>query len=320
LNTLKEVSKRWELIAASLLRDGKPEERHIIPSVVCTATVSYNIGGIELPAESILSSASILGLKSSEHVSFPACPSCGSLSLLLEIACPSCESRDIRRIDIMVHYECGHTGSVDEFRASLERSGYVCPRCGKELKRVGIDYGRPGAGLRCGKCDSVFQFPVFNFICDKGHKTSLDSIGIARFPVFEVSMTTLVNASVVNKVLHIAKVLSEDYGIKVETFVPLVGESNVTHVVPLLVYLAGMKYAVEIIDDATDTVLLASSISKALDLRIKSIIVTDHDNAKKLAQMLNTSQFIIVPYGPGDELADLIARRLEIILQEAATS
>jgi len=318
LSKAQRIPKLWELLATSLLRGGESEERRLTPSIVRTTGIFYTVGGIQIPAESIVSAAPILGLKTSTHVSFPACASCMSLSLALAISCPSCESGDIRRIEVMVHYECGYIGPVEEFRISVGKSEYSCPRCARELKRVGIDYGRPGAGYRCEKCGSIFQFPVLSFVCDKGHKTSLDRIEIVRFPVFEATETTLVNMSVVNKVLHTAKVLSEVYGLVVETFVPLRGESNALQVVHLLIHVGDTRYAVEIIDEAVDNVELMSSISKAIDLGIKFIVAIDEGRAEKLAQLLNTSMFIIVPYRSGDELADLIMRRLEILARDAS--
>jgi hypothetical protein len=110
-----------------------------------------------------------------------------------------------------------------------------------------------------------------------------------------------------------AKVLSEVYGLVVETFVPLKGESNAVQVVHLLIRMNDTRYAVEIIDEDADTVQLMSSISKAIDLGIKFIVAIDEGRAEKLAQLLNTSMFIIVPYRSGDEIADLIMRRLEIV-------
>ena len=87
---------------------------------------------------------------------------------------------------------------------------------------------------------------------------------------------------------------------------PLRGESNTLQVAHMLIHVDDTRYAVEVIDEAADNVELMSSISKAIDLGIKFIVAIDEGRAEKLAQLLNTSMFIIVPYRSGDELADLI--------------
>ncbi len=305
----------WELLALHLSENKRgPTPEHLAPSASGYRGVLYSVGEFQIPARDVLLSAIEMGLKVSKYVTFPACAVCRSLALTLEVSCPSCSERDIRRIEIMVHYDCGYMGPAEDFFRDVDGKRSVCPKCGKELKRVGIDYGRPGAGFRCERCGSIFQFPIYGVVCESGHKTSLDKVEVERFPVFEVTRTTLVNISVIRMAQQTAKKLASHYGFEVETFVPRKGESNATHIVHMIIRMGGRdEYGVEIIDKAADPVQMMDLIAKALDLGIRFIILVDKGRAAKLAQILNTSMFLIIPYSSDEEIADLIASKLGIV-------
>ncbi len=308
-------ARLWELLALYLSEDKRgPTPEHLAPSASGYRGVFYSVGEFQIPARDVLSSAIEMGLKVSKYVTFPSCAVCRSLALTLEVSCPSCGERDIRRIEIMVHYDCGYMGPAEDFLRDVDGKRSSCPKCGKEIKRAGIDYGRPGVGFRCERCGSIFQFPIYGAVCENGHKTSLDKVEVERFPVFEVTKTTLVNISVIRMVQQTAKKLASLYGFEVDAFAPRNGESNATHIVHMIIRMGGRdEYGVEVIDEAADPVQMMGSIAKALDLGMRFIILVDRGRAAKLAQIFNTSMFLIIPYSSGEEIADLIAGKLGIV-------
>jgi hypothetical protein len=79
-----------------------------------------------------------------------ACPSCGSIQLLFRDGCETCASPDVRSVDLVHHFRCGHQGPETVFAA---RHGlYICPKCRRELRHFGLDYDKPGDVTVCGAC------------------------------------------------------------------------------------------------------------------------------------------------------------------------
>jgi len=69
------------------------------------------------------------------------CPHDGTTSLRLRLLCPKCESEDMERVHLIEHLGCGH---VDMERNFLQGDEYVCPKDGKKLKLIGVDYRKSG--------------------------------------------------------------------------------------------------------------------------------------------------------------------------------
>jgi hypothetical protein len=53
----------------------------------------------------------------------------------------------------------------------------------QELRRVGIDYGRPGLGFKCFSCHRVFQYPAIILSCEGGHDFKVDEVELKTYPV-----------------------------------------------------------------------------------------------------------------------------------------
>jgi hypothetical protein len=81
----------------------------------------------------------------------------GSVQLMPVERCPSCDSEQIMRGQLIEHFHCGHIGLEEEFNSGLKQ---VCPKCHRELKLIGTDYRKPGARYVCNSCHGLFPTPT----------------------------------------------------------------------------------------------------------------------------------------------------------------
>ncbi|MEM3552007.1 MAG: hypothetical protein QXN87_08735 [Candidatus Bathyarchaeia archaeon] len=151
------------------LKDGKLS--------VLEPIVNYDFG-VEYPklrefglnpevASSILSRLCELDVLAWESVgNLAVCPCCGSYKLLLQLHCPSCGSARLSRGAVVEHMLCGHVDVEINFRRGQD---LVCPKCGKRLKAIGVDYRRPGILYKCMDCQTTFQNAQGKFKCSNGH-------------------------------------------------------------------------------------------------------------------------------------------------------
>ncbi len=88
----------------------------------------------------------------------------GSVQLLPVERCPTCDSSQLTRGQLIEHFACGHIGLEEEFMRGLNQ---VCPKCRRELKLIGTDYRKPGLRYICSSCRGVFPSPVIKCRCLK---------------------------------------------------------------------------------------------------------------------------------------------------------
>lgn len=94
----------------------------------------------------------------------PLCPTCGDFRLSCRQVCPGCQSPRWRRTPTIQHYSCGHVAPQTAF---VRRDRYVCPKCGQELRHIGVDYAKPGEVMLCEACGETFPEPELSCLCIK---------------------------------------------------------------------------------------------------------------------------------------------------------
>jgi ribosomal protein S27E len=90
------------------------------------------------------------------------CSGCGSGRLSAYEACVECGSADLFDEAILHHYRCGFQDAESRF---VDGSALTCPKCRRELRHIGVDYGRPGMMVRCRPCGQVMSEPQPSFRC-----------------------------------------------------------------------------------------------------------------------------------------------------------
>ena len=91
-----------------------------------------------------------------------ACNKCGSARLNVYEACPACSSADLFEEVLVHHYRCGCQEAESHF---IQGDLLVCPKCRRELRHLGVDYGKPGRIAVCRACGAVNSTPSANFNC-----------------------------------------------------------------------------------------------------------------------------------------------------------
>lgn len=89
------------------------------------------------------------------------CPFCAHHNLNLREVDPVNHSADIVLAPTIHHYPCGYVGIELEF---LDGLNYVCPKCNKELKSIGVDYDKPGRMYFSNETGEKFTEP--DVICE----------------------------------------------------------------------------------------------------------------------------------------------------------
>lgn len=101
------------------------------------------------------------------------CPKCGSALVFSKYNCPSCQSVNVNRVELLEHPFCGYTGVKKKF---ISGSSLVCPKCETNLglldgKPLGNgsrdDYKIIGSSFECEKCGNRFTKPNVLHICQQ---------------------------------------------------------------------------------------------------------------------------------------------------------
>jgi hypothetical protein len=255
--------------------------------------IVYELFGIEVPEERARAYHERGLLDVAGEVSFPSCAICGTVCLHVVLKCPECNSRNIEKRELMIHYDCGYTGGFEEFQTSSPGI-YRCPKCGKEIKRIGIDYGRPGLGFMCADCKAVFQVPLVEIECEKGHANRIQQLELKKYPVYRLSEEAKSFSEVFSAVEIIVQRL-EGLGLDVAMFAQIKGSSGVTYNVPI--YVRGdpslvIEIAPEKIADDTYPILM---MLKAADIPNSiTMIVLPSSFRPELEKIFNPEKIRII--------------------------
>lgn len=169
--------------------------------------------------------AGILRPKSYEKIMI--CPGCRSKNVTYRYYCTQCGSHEIEKRELHEHIECGTIDSDDRF---LKDGTHVCPRCGKTLTKLGVDYRQVGTWFRCRSCGKRFDAPEGKHYC---RQCSL-KFGVKESVFGDVYSYTLEKAAEtefareVLFLLPLKKILREA-GYEVEVSTAIRGASGTSH-------------------------------------------------------------------------------------------
>lgn len=109
------------------------------------------------------------------------CPACNHYNLNFREVCTSCASSDIEPTTHIHHFPCGYVGPEPEYRRGLD---YVCPKCNKVLRHIGIDYEEPSAPFMCHECAAVFADADVSCVC-LNCEARFDVGNAIKHPIFQ---------------------------------------------------------------------------------------------------------------------------------------
>ncbi|MEM0253817.1 MAG: ATPase domain-containing protein [Candidatus Bathyarchaeia archaeon] len=156
----KEVSRKVGLKISDIF------QRCSSISLVPLLTLGSDVNN-EIPADELMSILRLLEkeglLEGQPYCTAVICPYCNSYSSYFFLECPECKSTIIEKGEAIEHFKCGHV----DFRNKFEKGDkMVCPKCGKELNKIGVDYRKAGTWYRCHQ-GHMFAVPLIYFSCIK---------------------------------------------------------------------------------------------------------------------------------------------------------
>jgi DNA-binding response OmpR family regulator/predicted RNA-binding Zn-ribbon protein involved in translation (DUF1610 family) len=128
------------------------------------------------------------------------CPKCGGFNTKPSFSCPTCRVKSLEKVDVIEHLSCGNLDRASTYERDKK---LVCPKCGKELRTLGVDYRKIGNWFSCLK-GHFFGHPWIVYRCND---CELD------FPLEEGEYIKLCRYSVNPEKAAEAKKLSLDYDV-----------------------------------------------------------------------------------------------------------
>lgn len=280
---------------AFLASYAKKHREDIPPQFRHGVGIVYEIENADLSFERIRNYEQEKLLSVAGSKSYSACPRCKSLLLSLRLSCPDCKKPSLVRSEIMIHYSCEYSGPVEEF-VSQKDNEYVCPKCSKQMKRVGIEYGKPGIGFKCQDCGRVFQYPVVNAVCHNGHELKVDEIDLLHFPIYRINDEIRNFAEVTEYFAAVQQALA-GRGLEAQVLCKIRGGSGVTHIMPLVVKTAKAPVIVDfILDESGFDAKILQKILRGADLgKYVMLLFVPEGLVERLAPIVNPERIKLVP-------------------------
>lgn len=284
--------------------------------------IVYNIQGLEVLPEKLRIAEDRGYLTYSESESFPSCPTCNSIQLRLVMACPQCHAGSIAKSDIVIHYGCEYSGPSSEF-LNPGQATLSCPKCHKMMKRVGIDYGNPGIGFKCQRCQNVFQFPLVTLVCERAHETKIDGANLMLFPVYKINEKAKSLSGIVEPLVSIQKVLVKA-GIHSDVLSHVRGISGNIHIIPLYVTLLlddkGRRKQIAVdflLEEASMEQSLLQTFLRVADLKDTEIVLFVKESVKKrLDFIINPNKVSLVTLSSEMPLQETVVREIARIVSK----
>nr|WP_294808638.1 hypothetical protein [uncultured Nitrososphaera sp.] len=308
----RSIDLKDDSTLAFLASYAKKHREDIPPQFRHGIGIIYEIENADLSFERIRNYEQEKLLSVAGSKSYSACPRCKSLLLSLRLSCPDCKKLSLTRSEIMIHYSCEYSGPVEEF-VSQKDNEYVCPKCSKQMKRVGIEYGKPGIGFKCQDCGRVFQYPLVNIVCHNGHELKVDEIDLQHFPIYRINDEIRNFAEVTEYFASIQQALT-GRGLEAQVLCKIKGGSGVTHIIPLVVRTGKAPVIVDfILDESGFDAKILQKILRGADLsKYVMLLFVPEGLVGRLAPIVNPEKIKLVPLS-GNKKKDPAAVAEEVV-------
>lgn len=90
------------------------------------------------------------------------CPDCNSIKKTSKLECPECGTNKMSKGEVLEHLTCGHIDFRHSFHGSSD--SLTCPKCGKMLRQIGVDYQKIGVNFKCVH-GHLFNAPIHRYRC-----------------------------------------------------------------------------------------------------------------------------------------------------------
>lgn len=273
---------------------GEDPNQELTPLPESDLGITYRVDGVSVPADRIkrLAEKSLLDIAGVK--SFASCPNCNSMRLLTMMKCPSCHKQTLSKSELVIHYECGHLAPLTEIMVP-GTNDYICSKCGKRMKRVGIDYGRPGLGFRCLSCNEVSQYPQLALTCDHDHEFRIDEQELRVFPIYKLGRALQTMPRIIGFLSAIKEELSRNE-VEAMTLAQVAGTSGTTYIAPLLVPGIPPILTDFVLDEPSWEFQVLQTIKKSVDLNARTLLLVKSDLYGMVRDMVNPDRITVVSF------------------------
>ncbi|MEM2910248.1 MAG: hypothetical protein QXO01_04195 [Nitrososphaerota archaeon] len=226
-----------------------------------------------------------------------ACKKCGSTSFMVMHRCPNCNSLSLRKGMVIQHLTCGYT----ELESIFAEHNYVCPKCKKKLRALGVDYGKPGIQYVCNECGNMTQNPTVLLQCWVcGELQTIDEakyIEVNKYLLDHTKRELLAKVTfnltpIIQRVSALGWVAKKNYGIR--------GKSGIEHnfTLALWPYEYGLKKTPDVVVDihtgVVEEIQVLGLYAKIIDTEIRNAMLTAVPMASEKAKALAKYYGIII--------------------------
>jgi hypothetical protein len=237
----------------------------------------------EKDRKKVLKSLAVKGyLKEKDFDAALICPNCGSSDVFTRYNCPSCQSINIMKVQLVEHSKCGFIGNLSEFEKDDQ---LICPKCSiligdlvtatskqqdktTALKIIGSSYA-------CNKCK--FDKPLTSHICqDCSAPFSYKEAYYERLPAYELTekVDNLAPNNLVMDTLRQLEKIIQDKGYMVELNAKIKGRSGFEQTFDLIANKGDETILLDVSSWGNQNDLIAL-LGKKMDIDSSSVILVD---------------------------------------------
>lgn len=114
------------------------------------------------------------------------CPKCQHSHILFVEVCPNCKTSDIQSQAVIHHFRCANVSPETTY---MTDGMLKCPKCGKYLRHIGVDYDRPTDIYICNSCTHHFTTPDMKAICTRCKET-FSTVQLVPYDIYEFEFTS----------------------------------------------------------------------------------------------------------------------------------
>ncbi len=239
------------------------------------------------------------------------CPECNSMNIRTRYLCPSCGSFNVERVSLLEHLVCGYIGSSRSFRRVGEQQ--VCPRCGRPLRTVGVDWRVIGTTFECYDCGYMFDEPKVGHVCiPNGHvfdPTNSRYEPVYKYVIDERVLKLIAEGHLVNAtVAHVLEKLG--YKVVIEGMVK--GLSGVDHKFKVIGFKGHQVIAVDTSNPSSSREFLMQMAAKVLDARPSRaiLIVLSEEPLREVEPLAMTLNIDLIVARNLSELEEVLTKTL----------
>ncbi len=249
------------------------------------------------------------------------CPTCASHRLQVHLRCPSCNSIALRRGVMIEHLGCGQLDLEESFKRGEQ---LICPRCGKTLKAIGVDYRKPGALYRCMSCGDIFQTPRTIYTCDAGHSFPAEEARVSLINAYKPNSAA--RPIIERSLIDLKEILTDLPGWRIEAPATFKDPFGIVHELAFAAWIieegleGGPPYAIGVFE-ASDRELDGKAVlafrGRTMEIPAREKLFIAMPGLEEGARLLADSYGIsVIEAGDSIELAERLKKRLLSITRE----